>query len=274
MRKHVWKNPVHRSVVRGTKTPVHIHDGLEIGTVCDGAGMLVINDRVHVLQAGDVYVLDALIPHAHRVARGGAMDTISVQFTAESIMHIPTLSDRSSLMAPFAALRYGQTPVLRGQEGVAHTIRSAHEALQQRTTAGEVAAWTSTLSALTALAGIVGAAASDGDTQGQHHAPMTRALSLLHDSYRRRLTVADMAAHCAMSESRFAHVFAEAMHTTPMQYLTRLRVWAAVRRITGSDDTVSTIAMECGFASMNSFYRAFRKFTGATPADMRKGGGA
>ncbi|MBD3243499.1 MAG: helix-turn-helix domain-containing protein, partial [Chitinivibrionales bacterium] len=256
--------------VRGVRTPPHIHDGLEFGTVCAGAGMLVLDGTMYALRKGDVYFFDALVPHAHRVARGRQMDNLSVQLTAEAVMNIPTLSDRSVLMAPFAAPRYGQAPVLQEQHRTAEMILDAYDALQRRTPASEIAAWTSTLSALTELAGVIAAAASPVESQRQHHDVMTRALSLLHGNYHRQLTVADIAEHCNMSESRFAHVFVEASHTTPMQYLTRLRVWAAVRHIKSSDDTISAIAMRCGFASMNSFYRAFRKTTGTTPAAMRR----
>jgi AraC-like DNA-binding protein len=201
------------------------------------------------------------------------MENISVQLAADGIASIPTLSDRLALVEPFAAQRLGQRPVLRGAKPLRDNIVRAYECFHRRGTTNEIRAWEHILDALCYLSSL-----SREERQGleemplqQHRAFLTRALSFLHRNYHRELSVEDMARHCALSTSRFAHLFSEAMHTPPLQYLTRLRVWSAARRVSTSDDTFSAIAYDCGFTSTAGFYRAFGKVTGTTPSAMRKG---
>jgi AraC family transcriptional regulator len=56
---------------------------------------------------------------------------------------------------------------------------------------------------------------------------------------------------------------------TPKQYTLRLRLEDAAARLLASDESVTTVALDAGFASHEVFTRAFRRHFGRTPASHR-----
>ena len=54
------------------------------------------------------------------------------------------------------------------------------------------------------------------------------------------------------------------------QYLTRLRIERASERLRQSDEAISQIALDCGYADQTAFTRQFRKLAGLSPGAYRK----
>ncbi len=54
------------------------------------------------------------------------------------------------------------------------------------------------------------------------------------------------------------------------QYLTRLRIDQASERLRRSDEPISQIALDCGYADQTAFTRQFRKVVGLSPGSYRK----
>jgi len=84
------------------------------------------------------------------------------------------------------------------------------------------------------------------------------------------LTVPDLAQHLAMSPRNFARVFTREMKTTPAKFVERLRVEAARRRLEESQNSMETIASECGFGSVNSMRNIFQRTLKISPGQYRR----
>jgi transcriptional regulator GlxA family with amidase domain len=84
------------------------------------------------------------------------------------------------------------------------------------------------------------------------------------------LTVPDLAQHLAMSPRNFARVFTREMKTTPAKFVERLRVEAARRRLEESQNSMETIASECGFGSVNSMRNVFQRTLKISPGQYRR----
>ena len=84
------------------------------------------------------------------------------------------------------------------------------------------------------------------------------------------LTVPDLAQHLAMSPRNFARVFTREMKTTPAKFVERLRVEAARRRLEESQNSMETIASECGFGSVNSMRNVFQRTIKISPGQYRR----
>ncbi|MEU2240541.1 DJ-1/PfpI family protein [Streptomyces sp. NPDC018338] len=85
-----------------------------------------------------------------------------------------------------------------------------------------------------------------------------------------RLTVPDLAARMGLGERQFARVFLRETGSTPATYLDAQRVHAARRLLQESDLTVAAIGARCGFGSVHSFHRAFKRHTSVTPQVYRR----
>lgn len=97
------------------------------------------------------------------------------------------------------------------------------------------------------------------------------ALLYIAEQYHTEIKVADLARSCAMSESHFRKVFVRLMEETPVEYLNRYRVYRAVHMLqVNPNDSISHIALKCGFSSIATFNRNFLKYVGKSPTEMKK----
>lgn len=78
-----------------------------------------------------------------------------------------------------------------------------------------------------------------------------------------------LARRVAMSPRHFARIFTEQTGKTPAAFVTGVRLDAARTALELGDDTVASIADDCGFGSEETLRRAFVKHVGVAPSDYR-----
>ncbi|WP_246002647.1 GlxA family transcriptional regulator [Allorhizocola rhizosphaerae] len=83
------------------------------------------------------------------------------------------------------------------------------------------------------------------------------------------LSVPALARRAHMSERHFARVFAQETATTPAAFVEASRTEAARGMLEQTDDPLDVVATRCGFGSVETLYRAFRRRLGTTPSDYR-----
>jgi AraC-like DNA-binding protein len=84
-----------------------------------------------------------------------------------------------------------------------------------------------------------------------------------------RVTLDDVARAVHASPFHLARVFRQRTGVPIRCYLTRLRLRAAVERLSDGADDLSSLALELGFSSHSHFTDAFRREFGRTPSDIR-----
>jgi len=82
--------------------------------------------------------------------------------------------------------------------------------------------------------------------------------------------VARLARQVSMSRTAFAVRFRSLVGESPIAYVTRCRMSEASRVLGVSDDAIAQVAERVGYDSEASFGRAFRRWTGTSPAAYRK----
>src|SRR5438874_8680399 len=90
------------------------------------------------------------------------------------------------------------------------------------------------------------------------------------DNLRKPVTVPLLAQRVAMSPRNFARVFTNEMKTTPAKFVECLRVEAVRRRLEESQNSMETIAAECGFGSVNSMRNVFQRTLKIAPGQYRR----
>lgn len=83
-------------------------------------------------------------------------------------------------------------------------------------------------------------------------------------------TVDALATRVGMSHRNFARVFRAQTGQTPAAFVAGVRVEAAQRHLLQSDATLETVAEDCGFGTVETFRRTFRRVTGVSPSDYRR----
>src|SRR5438309_619118 len=106
--------------------------------------------------------------------------------------------------------------------------------------------------------------------QATDRKPLRELEAWLLDNLHKPLTVPVLAQRVAMSPRNFARVFTQEMKTTPAKFVERLRVEAARRRLEESQNSMETIAGECGFGNVNSMRNVFQRTLKIPPGHYRR----
>ncbi|MDX2149339.1 MAG: AraC family transcriptional regulator [Bryobacteraceae bacterium] len=96
------------------------------------------------------------------------------------------------------------------------------------------------------------------------------ARELLADRFRDSVSMAEVAAEVAAHPVHLAAAFRKHFGCTAGEYVRKLRVEFAVRRLRASNAPLADIAAEAGFTDQSHFTRTFKRQLGVTPAQYRQ----
>lgn len=100
--------------------------------------------------------------------------------------------------------------------------------------------------------------------------PVLRARTYMEQNFRDEITLEMLAARTYINKYYLSHLFKEEMGMSPIQFLIACRIDAAKRYLQTTSLPSGSIAELVGYRSEPSFYKAFRKMAGLTPAEFRE----
>jgi AraC family transcriptional regulator len=95
------------------------------------------------------------------------------------------------------------------------------------------------------------------------------ALEFIRAHFEMDLELRSIAASAGVHPVHLARVFRRFNGCTVGDYLRRLRIESASRRLAASDAPLTEVALRCGFADQSHFSKSFKAATGWTPAQYR-----
>ena len=123
-----------------------------------------------------------------------------------------------------------------------------------------------------AVAGICGISrdlhapgADDGD-----YAAMSAAIDHIHRHFDEALRLPALAELAGLSVYQFDQRIRALFHVTAGQYLVKVRIDAACKRLTGGNDPIAQIALDCGYSDQSAFSRQFKQVVGISPMAYRR----
>lgn len=93
----------------------------------------------------------------------------------------------------------------------------------------------------------------------------------LYRHHAHAISVASLAEHLSLSESRTTHLVRELFGCTYVQLLCQMRLRTAASLLRNSSLSVLEICLSSGFQDLSHFHRVFLKRFGMTPLQFRKG---
>jgi transcriptional regulator GlxA family with amidase domain len=72
-----------------------------------------------------------------------------------------------------------------------------------------------------------------------------------------------------VSDRQLTRIFKTELGMTPAAYIESARVEAARNRLESTDDTLERVASACGFNTIDTLIRAFRRRLDTTPTEYR-----
>jgi AraC family transcriptional regulator, activator of mtrCDE len=251
----------------------HFHDDLEIGLCLSGKGTFTIEDRELPFRPGDVFVIGPGLLH-RAISEPGHESRWTWMFPYLSRL-LGSRVDNPDLLdtAPFSEV---SSPVLRMQKKshprLHALVRELSDLHEQRGAPDAIRALVVLI--LTYLR--PRAVSSDDGSRETAESPsglqrIKPALSLINTGYGKKLPIRQMAEVCFMSVRHFTTMFHTIMREMPHEYLTRFRISQACGLLGSSSGSINQIASGCGFESLSSFNRSFKRMTGIAPKEYRAG---
>lgn len=96
-----------------------------------------------------------------------------------------------------------------------------------------------------------------------------RVREYLHEHFRRKLTISELAATCGLSPGYFTQAFARTFGTPPHRYVLELRLEFAEKLLAGTDMPVAEIAFLSGFSSQSHLTTMMKTHRQKTPRQFR-----
>ena len=108
-------------------------------------------------------------------------------------------------------------------------------------------------------------------TESSVHNAILPAIRYIESSYQNpKLSNAELAEKCNISEVYFRKIFTETYKTTPKQFIVEIRINKAKQLLSDGFLNIGAVAEECGFSNQYHFSRLFKEKTGLTPTEYIK----
>lgn len=114
------------------------------------------------------------------------------------------------------------------------------------------------------------AAALEEKKEGAEQDPVRKSLRYLERHYREPITLKDVADHVYLNPAYFSTLFKQKLGKSFVEQLTEIRVEAAKKRLSLTNDKIASIAEQTGFANLRHFNRVFKKETSFSPKSYRE----
>ncbi len=95
-------------------------------------------------------------------------------------------------------------------------------------------------------------------------------LRRIRSDYGSALTLEELAAEAALEPKYFCRVFRQLTGRTPVNYLNYYRVECAAELLCSTQESITDIALSCGFGDVSYFSRMFRRYKGEPPSQYRR----
>ncbi|NND96156.1 MAG: helix-turn-helix transcriptional regulator [Pirellulaceae bacterium] len=102
-----------------------------------------------------------------------------------------------------------------------------------------------------------------------HREAMARYIASLPREFFEATTIDAAAASLDMPRRTFTKLFAEESGQTWLQHIRQLAIGHAMARLVETDLPIASVAFECGFNDLSTFYRQFKSQVGMSPAAYR-----
>ncbi len=96
------------------------------------------------------------------------------------------------------------------------------------------------------------------------------AQEFIEGNYQERLNVEALAERFAISRRNFIRRFKKATYNTPLEYIQRVKIEAAKKRMEASTLNINQIMYDVGYSDEKAFRKVFKKYTGLSPIAYRQ----
>lgn len=248
--------------------PYHWHEELELIRIESGEFEVTVNETAIPAKAGDVILVNSGFLHG-----GTPRDCVyeclvfpvSLLFSQTHASHFLNQLDSQDLILD-TYYPAGQAPLITELAEHLFTL------LRQSETGNELQC----LGILYQFMGIL-------QTAGRYHPSeksdisshkniylLKNVLNYIEAHYAEKIELSTLARIAGMSPKYFCRFFSEMTGHTPIDYVNYYRIERACYLLVNTEDSITGVAMRCGFGDISYFTRIFKKYKGKPPRQYLK----
>ncbi len=254
--------------------PWHWHEDLEAGMVRRGTVRLSAGTEEYLIGPGQGFLLNTNLIHSlHRSTRESC-EMISLVFSPRIVAGSMESVFWQKYMAPLLNGRAPRVLILKEDNPwhmqIRKDIETAWDALVQEPAGYEFAVREALSDSVFTLSRHVSEPAPEPDRrQVREEERIMTMLAFIEDHFSEEITLKQISAAAAVSESECLRCFRHILHTSPVRYLKLLRIRKAAALLKNPGMKISDAAGMCGFLDMSYFSGAFREVYGISPKEYR-----
>ncbi len=247
------------------------HPELEIGFIAEGNGKYVVDDKSFDFKPGDVFFIRANVPHCIPHIESDEVLAFVIRINWYYLWnicadYIETAKIHTMLTSatPINSYFPKESTVSKRVEEIRDLFRNEDD-----TTRFEIKRRILNLLIIIADS-LSNPPMSDGSQKAPAHIDeIQNAVNYINDNLSNPITLDDIAHAASMSRSYVSSYFKLVTGVSPYEYLLTARVEQAIKFLRKTELSVTEIAQKCGFGSLSSFNKTFRKSIGVTPREYR-----
>lgn len=250
----------------------HWHPEIELLYFASGQAKQQINETFFTVGPGDVVVIGKDQLHSTYSYKGCESEILVVQFDAENVLESIDSSCRNE---PYV---FGEHVIypnplskdLADKYGISELLKAIHRELTDTSEAFEffIRSALYQLTGILAREGLYRIEYVDRENMELARKVLDRTFLLIDQCYCQEIALLDAANASNLSKTHFCRLFKKSTGMTFMDYLTFYRINRAERMLRTSD-SITEVAHECGFGSLSSFIRNFKRFKKCTPSTYK-----
>ena len=247
----------------------HFHNLMEIGVCRSGRGLLTLGDRELVYEGGMFSAIPAGCPH---ITVSEDIDSWEFLFFDPAELLLEMYPDKPHRQAELLAVisEHAELYSREEQPQLFALVQMLLEESRRKDPLYREAVNQLLKVFLLALVRLHAARDADEYVSPRQAArgnlsPILPALHHMALHFAENIRAEELARRCGLSEAHFRRVFTANLNMAPMDYLNLIRVQNACKLMRSKNSSMELIAAECGFASVSTFTRNFRKYLGTTP---------
>lgn len=246
------------------RMPLHWHLEYELITVLKGSFELSLDGSKTLLYAGDcAWIGDGVV---HGGIPGNCIYECVV-FDLGTLLHDTPVCSRSA--AEFLANKNGFTSILKKGTVCAALADKIFETMEKEQQGYE---WI-TIGLMWQLMGTLlsqkGVEKFSSESRNRINR-LKNVLTYIRNHYDSPITLEELASVAGMSPRYFCRAFAQITGKTPIAYLNYYRIETAGERLLMTNETITDIALSCGFNDTSYFSKIFTREKGVSPSQYRK----
>ncbi len=255
--------------------PAHGHEYSELGVVLGGSAVHVLPGHDQPLEAGDVFVIHGQNWHGFRAARQLKLCNImfdprqffSGQRQLETMIGWQALFELGPRASPPMQKKERLQLALPELTFTLGILTAMQEDYENRPDGWQASLYGQFLILVTFLCRIYGRKTKEQTTPLLRFA---RVVSHIQDNLHEPLRLPPLARLAHLSVRQFQREFQRVYHTTPVRFVSQLRMREACDRLKNPDHDVTSIAVDLGYSSVSFFCKQFKLATGLTPSEYRR----